>query len=177
MTPRAEPSSCAAAEKESSGFFPLAFAPLSAETVAGAAALEAAVPDGWSERCIADTLCFSAARCFVALGGPGAADARPSGVRAEVCGFAAFSFVIDEANLDSLSVGAACRRRGVATALLQHAFCALQAEGAQRIFLEVRSRNASARALYASLGFTQVGLRRGFYRNPADDAVIMEKTL
>ena len=49
--------------------------------------------------------------------------------------------------------------------------------GAQDVFLEVRAQNSAAQALYRSLGFVQTGLRRNFYATPADDAVLMQKTL
>ena len=62
-------------------------------------------------------------------------------------------------------------------ALLDAAFRDLREEGAACIFLEVRTQNAPARALYTSLGFTQTGVRKGFYKNPADDAVLMKKPL
>ena len=57
------------------------------------------------------------------------------------------------------------------------AFAALCLQGAQDVFLEVRAQNSAAQALYRSLGFVQTGLRRNFYATPADDAVLMQKTL
>ena len=54
---------------------------------------------------------------------------------------------------------------------------ALCLQGAQDVFLEVRAQNSAAQALYRSLGFVQTGLRRNFYATPADDAVLMQKTL
>ena len=56
-------------------------------------------------------------------------------------------------------------------------FAALCLQGAQDVFLEVRAQNSAAQALYRSLGFVQTGLRRNFYATPADDAVLMQKTL
>ena len=54
---------------------------------------------------------------------------------------------------------------------------ALKAEGAGQCFLEVRAANAPAIALYRRLGFAAAGVRRGFYRDPPDDAVVMTLTL
>lgn len=135
------------------------------DDIPAAAAIEAAVPDGWSARAISEYAAMDASRCFVAASGQG------------VCGFAAFTCAAGEANLDALSVAAHTRRCGAARALLGAAFCALREEGAACIFLEVRTQNAPARALYTSLGFTQTGVRKGFYKNPADDAVLMKKPL
>lgn len=76
-----------------------------------------------------------------------------------------------------VSTAPAFRRQGVARALLSWAFAALCLQGAQDVFLEVRAQNSAAQALYRSLGFVQTGLRRNFYATPADDAVLMQKTL
>ena len=58
---------------------------------------------------------------------------------------------------------------------------ALEARGRARnltfLTLEVRQSNAPARALYEKLGYVQAGLRRNYYENPREDAVIMTKTL
>lgn len=139
--------------------------PLCAGDVPAAAAIEAAVPDGWSENGVRGALESDAARCFFALAG------------GEGAGFAAFTCAGGEANLDALSVAPAWRRRGVARALLTHALAQLAGEGAGEAFLEVRASNAPAQALYRSLGFIQIGIRKGFYTKPREDAVLMRKEL
>ena len=150
-----------------------------------AAAIEATVEDGWSESGILGALESSAARCFVAVALPCGAQAAcaqnepphspvATGV---ICGFCACSLVCDTANLDAVSVAQTYRRRGIARGLLSFAAEALHRAGAQTLWLEVRSQNTPARALYGALGFTQNGLRRGFYTKPNDDAVLMEKRL
>lgn len=131
--------------------------------VPGAAAVEASVLDGWSEAGIEGALASGAARCFTA------ADERG------VAGFCACTLVLDEANIDAVSVRADARRRGVGEALVRFALDALKSEGAQRVFLEVRSENTPARHLYEKLGFAALGVRRGFYSAPPDDAVVMRK--
>ena len=45
------------------------------------------------------------------------------------------------------------------------------------VFLEVRPSNLAARSLYEKIGFTMLGLRRGYYRNPSEDAIVMGKSL
>ena len=121
--------------------------PMGAGDISAAAAIEATVPDGWSGRAIAEYAAMPAARCFVAVSGQ------------QVCGFAAFTCAAGEANLDALSVEA------------------LRAQGTECVFLEVRTQNAPARALYHSLGFIQTGIRKGFYTNPKDDAILMKRPL
>lgn len=90
-----------------------------------------------------------------------------------LAGFAAFQLAGGEASLDTLAVAPALRRRGVGRCLLHAALEALTAQGAGCCFLEVRLSNAPAIALYQSLGFAAVGRRPGFYRAPAEDALVM----
>ena len=107
----------------------------------------------------------------------GAGSQLPGGERSPgvPAAFAAFTLVCGEASLLALSTDAAQRRKGAARAVLTGAFAALAAEGAQCVFLEVRSRNTPAKALYAALGFVPVGFRARFYTDPADDAILMKK--
>ncbi len=133
--------------------------------IPGAAAVEAAVLDGWSEHGIGSALASGAARCFVACGETG------------VAGFCACTLAAGEANVDAVSVHAAARRKGVGEALVRFALDALKQEGAAEVFLEVRSENLPARRLYEKLGFAALGVRRGFYSAPPDDAVVMRKDL
>jgi [ribosomal protein S18]-alanine N-acetyltransferase len=66
------------------------------------------------------------------------------------------------------------RRLGVATALIEHLF-GLTGEGGERYTLEVRVSNAEAIALYEALGFRARGVRRGYYTDNREDALIMWK--
>ena len=88
-----------------------------------------------------------------------------------------YQLAAGEANLCTLTVAPAARRQGVGRALLEQSLAALKAEGACSCFLEARASNAPALALYGRLGFARVGLRRGFYRAPAEDAVLMAMPL
>ena len=63
-------------------------------------------------------------------------------------------------------------RRGIATALLLHLFRTADRPG-ERYTLEVRISNAAAIALYARFGFKEAGLRRGYYHDNREDALIM----
>ena len=49
----------------------------------------------------------------------------------------------------------------------------MRGRGLETTFLEVRSKNAPALALYRAYGFEEVGVRKGYYKNPDDDAIIM----
>lgn len=91
--------------------------------------------------------------------------------------FCTFTFAAQEANLNLVVTAPEMRRKGFAGKILQQAFCALSAKGVQEVYLEVRAASAGARALYEKLGFVQTGLRKNFYENPTDDAVVMKKEL
>ncbi len=140
--------------------------PMRPEDLAPCAAIEAGVPDGWSERAISCELSQEISRLFVAQTEEGA-----------IAALAIFQLVCGEASLCAVSTAPSMRRQGAAEQLLSAAFSALFAQGAQTVFLEVRSHNTAARALYRKLGFEEIGLRRNFYQNPADDAILMSKPL
>jgi len=94
-------------------------------------------------------------------------------------GFSLARLAADEAEILTIAVAAPFRRRGVGKALLQGQCAQLAASGVRRLFLEVEQANAAALALYASLGFAQVGARPGYYKRPAQEsghALIMKKT-
>jgi len=63
------------------------------------------------------------------------------------------------------------RRKGIGRKLTQAMLD--EANRGENIFLEVREGNTAARRLYLSLGFMQIARRRGYYKNPTEDAVIM----
>jgi ribosomal-protein-alanine N-acetyltransferase len=92
-------------------------------------------------------------------------------------GYCAAWHVFDELHINNLAVLPAWRRRGVATELLRHAHELAVLGGARRATLEVRASNLAARQLYERLGFRPAGLRRGYYTNPAEDAVILWRDL
>jgi ribosomal-protein-alanine N-acetyltransferase len=72
----------------------------------------------------------------------------------------------DEIEILNLAVATSFRRQGIAKALLS----AVPQAG---IFLEVRASNLPARALYRSAGFTEIGIRKAYYQNPAEGAIVM----
>ena len=85
--------------------------------------------------------------------------------------------VLPEAELYNVVVDKAVRRQGVGTFLLNYVLTECATRGAEKIFLEVRASNKKAQALYRAHGFVQIDIRRGYYNNPIEDAIIMEKTL
>jgi ribosomal-protein-alanine N-acetyltransferase len=80
-----------------------------------------------------------------------------------------------EAEILNLAVRPTARRRGVGRILLWDALGRLAAAGVSSVFLEVRPSNVAARALYAGAGFREVGIRRGYYRAPPEDALVLRR--
>lgn len=97
-----------------------------------------------------------------------------------LAGFALFRVIADEAELLTLAVAPAQRRKGVAQMILRNGLNRLRGR-AQWCFLEVASTNIAARALYERAGFLQVGLRKGYYRaahlQDAVDALVLRLDL
>ncbi|MGE4043920.1 MAG: GNAT family N-acetyltransferase [Acetobacteraceae bacterium] len=78
----------------------------------------------------------------------------------------------DEAEVLTIGVIPSARRQGIARALLQAACENARAFGASQMFLEMAVTNAGARALYAGCGFREVGIRRRYYADGTDAAVM-----
>ena len=90
-------------------------------------------------------------------------------------GFVLARAVAGEAEILTLAVAPAARGKGLGRALLQAAISKAQALGAQTMFLEVGADNPAALALYAGLGFTKVGDRKGYYQGR--DALVLRLPL
>lgn len=116
--------------------------------------------DPWSEESLRDA---AGTRSFVATEGE------------SVVGYIITRCVAGEAELFRICVKSEARGKGTGRLLLKEGLEAAKADGAEKMFLEVRSRNVPARALYASAGFEEAGLRKGYYSDPEDDAVILVK--
>ena len=103
--------------------------------------------------------------------------AAQDGDTGKVVGYAGLLVVADEGYITNVAVRPDCRRRGVAGQILQVFLDFAQAQGLAFLTLEVRDSNAPAAALYASLGFAQIGLRKNYYQHPKEDARILRKEL
>ncbi len=93
-----------------------------------------------------------------------------------VAGFCAFWLVVDEIHINNVAVRPSLRGQGLGSALLERVFAEARRMGARRATLEVRASNVDAQRLYQRLGFSQAGLRRGYYSHPQEDAVILWRT-
>jgi len=90
-------------------------------------------------------------------------------------GFCSFWRVLEELHINNLAVLPGYRRQGVGSSLLSRALQEGAALGAARATLEVRRSNEAARMLYERFGFTIAGVRRAYYTNPVEDALILWK--
>ena len=94
-----------------------------------------------------------------------------------IAGYVVTWVVFDEGDLSNLAVDPGLRRRGIGRRLLDAAVAGAQTAGAHALFLEVRESNAVALQLYSGRGFSRVGRRRSYYRQPAEDALVLRLDL
>lgn len=97
-------------------------------------------------------------------------------VDGEVSGYIFFSIVIDEVELLTIAVDERFRRQGIARLLLNSLIDASKKSGVKSVFLEVRPSNIPAQSLYKSFGFENFGLRKGYYKDNNEDAIMMKKS-
>jgi len=90
-----------------------------------------------------------------------------------IVGFCSFWRVLDELHINNLAVLPAMRRAGIGSALLTRVLQEGAIMGARRATLEVRRSNTAARLLYERFGFAIAGIRRAYYTNPVEDALIL----
>jgi ribosomal-protein-alanine N-acetyltransferase len=88
-------------------------------------------------------------------------------------GYVINSRYVDAWHVMNVAVDPAYQRRGIATGLLQHLFELTTDEHRRGYTLEVRVSNAGAIQLYERLGFVAQGVRRGYYTDNREDALIM----
>lgn len=90
-----------------------------------------------------------------------------------VVGYCGAVLVPDEGDVTNVSVSRGCQGQGIGRALVQELVGRAAAAGVARLYLEVRRSNARALRLYGGLGFEQTGIRKNYYEEPVEDAVLM----
>ena len=131
----------------------------------------ASFSDPWSRYALASSIASPTVR-FTVAELPGQGGAPPV-----VAGYSVLARAADEAELLNLAVAEGARGRGIGAALVRQAIADAMEWGAWALFLEVRASNAAALALYLHAGFSEVGRRRGYYRRPSEDALILRREL
>lgn len=91
----------------------------------------------------------------------------------KVVGYIIYWKVGDEVQVNNIAVHPDYRRRGLGEALLRHVIKRAKDQGVNFISLEVRRSNLAAQSLYRKLGFEPLGVRRFYYSNPVEDAIVM----
>lgn len=91
----------------------------------------------------------------------------------ELVGYYLVQRVNDEAELHTFAVDPRLRRQGIGMRLMQHMLAGARADGVRNIYLQVRPSNEAACGLYEKLGFRPVGVRRRYYKDDGEDALVM----
>jgi ribosomal-protein-alanine N-acetyltransferase len=112
------------------------------------------------------------------LENPGAAFFCAVDVGGSISGYAGLFYLPGgSADIMNLAVRSDRQRRGIASALLDRLERFAVSRDVELLMLEVRPSNRAARLLYRQLGYTEAGLRRNYYRRPAEDAILMNKII
>jgi [ribosomal protein S18]-alanine N-acetyltransferase len=90
-----------------------------------------------------------------------------------VVGYVGMWLILDEAHITNVAVLPSCRKLGIGKAMMQKALDIAKAKGIISMTLEVRPSNAPALALYKNLGFENAGVRKNYYEDTNEDAIIM----
>ena len=117
--------------------------------------------DPWSEKDITAAISSEGSMCYSAI--------RDGRLAAYIIG----RVIPPEGEIYRIATLPEYRRRGIAYRLLDYAVKTERGEGLESLFLEVREQNPSARALYSSYGFCEIGIRKNYYKNPSDNAILM----
>ncbi len=91
-----------------------------------------------------------------------------------VVGFIVGQQLEDEWEIENIAVTGAARRHGLGSRLVNELLDLVRSRGGKTVFLEVRESNRAARSLYEKWGFLEVGRRKMYYQNPAEDALVLK---
>jgi [ribosomal protein S18]-alanine N-acetyltransferase len=94
-------------------------------------------------------------------------------VGTSVVGYSGLMMAAEDAHITTVAVDPGWHRRAIGTRLLLTLFDQAQARGVKNITLEVRISNAAAQTMYRRFGFAPAGVRRGYYVDNAEDAMVM----
>ena len=126
------------------------------------AALESDIfPDPWSEKSIRDTLENPQARIWAIISKP------------QLLGYVIFYYVLDEGEIARIATSPQHRRQGLAVRLLEKMRAFSYEQNITRWLLDVRISNETAIHFYKAAGFAEDGVRKNFYANPPEDAILM----
>lgn len=125
--------------------------------------------DAWSHESIRDSIGYDYNHFLaVTMDGKVIRDVQAD-QNIEIAGYILYSN-LDIIELQRIAVRESCRRRGFADRMME-----IFTDIEDKIILEVRSKNIPAISLYNKYGFKEISVRKNYYNNPADDAIIMER--
>jgi len=119
--------------------------------------------DAWTSKSIEETSMQSQAFIIVAL------------EEEQVAGYCIVYHVLDEGEIARIAVGQKWRRNGVGRRLLDYTCKCCREKNIKKLLLDVREGNEAARAFYEDYGFAEDGIRKNFYINPTEHAVLMSR--
>ena len=143
------------------------------------AALESDIfPDPWSEKSIRDTLENPQARIWAIISRQAplcscASTAQEHAGKPQLLGYVIFYYVLDEGEIARIATSPQHRRQGVAVRLLEKMRAFSYEQNITRWLLDVRISNETAIHFYKAAGFAKDGVRKNFYANPPEDAILM----
>jgi len=94
-----------------------------------------------------------------------------------VAGFCTCWLILDELHINTIAVRPEFRRQGIARQIVAHVLDEARAQGARRAMLEVRASNSAAIRLYDTCGFATDSVRKGYYPDPPEDALVLARAL
>ncbi len=142
--------------------------PATRDDLFAVAAIErASFADPWSAREFGSVLLLGHTIFLVAVSGP----------HEEIVGYVVAVAVVDEGEIVNIAVTPSHRGQGLGGVLLDAAVNEAEHRGAVTLFLEVRVSNEAARALYGSRGFVEISRRKGYYRSPPEDALVLRRAV
>ena len=103
---------------------------------------------------------------------PWVAELQEASGQSRIVGMLVMWLVIDEAHVGTFAIHPQYRRRGIGQHLLANALLDAYAQGIRTVFLEVRRNNLNAQALYRKFGFIEDGVRRHYYVDNNEDALL-----
>lgn len=133
--------------------------------ITGVAGIERQTPSPWSQASLAEELRIRHSYQLVAEGDAG------------LVGWCCCRVITPEAELCKIAVKEEARKQGVASSLFAFLVDTLRDKTVATLFLEVRSRNSAGVSFYQKNGFSQVGIRPGYYDKPGDSALIFMKNI
>jgi [ribosomal protein S18]-alanine N-acetyltransferase len=138
-------------------------APMRTKDLKGVLRIEEAVfPQPWSHRLFVEELSQRTSRAY-----------RAAWVGRTIVGFAGQMFIDDESHVNNIAVDPSWQGRGLGAVILADLIRTALARGARHLTLEVRVGNDPAIALYRRFGMAPVGVRKDYYPETGDDALVM----